>query len=115
MRAVANYLLAIASKHDPNLHSTLEALFSQSESHVGLVLCERLRNMPVQVIPPMYRMLADEVRWAVADVGSTTSRFRWLLTDLIHSKNHILSRILLYSLESIIFLKKRNWHSQTRL
>ena len=25
--------------------------------------------MPVQVIPPMYRMLADEVKWALADVS----------------------------------------------
>jgi protein BCP1 len=84
MRAVANYLLAIASKHDPNLHSTLEALFSQSESHVGLVLCERLRNMPVQVIPPMYRMLADEVRWAVADQEPYTFTHIIILSRVYH-------------------------------
>lgn len=70
MKAIANYLLTIASTHDPNLHSTLKTLFSQSESHVGLVICERLVNMPVQVIPPMYNMLADEVKQALTDVGS---------------------------------------------
>jgi len=68
MKAVANYLLAVTSAHDQAFHATLQALFSQSEAHVGLVICERLVNMPVQVIPPMYKMLADEVKWALADV-----------------------------------------------
>ncbi|KAF9527065.1 p21-C-terminal region-binding protein-domain-containing protein [Crepidotus variabilis] len=67
MKAIANYLLAITSAHNQNFHSILQTLFSQSEAHVGLVVCERLINMPVQVIPPMYRMLADEVKWARAD------------------------------------------------
>ncbi|PPQ98057.1 hypothetical protein CVT26_003283 [Gymnopilus dilepis] len=67
MKAIANYLLSVTEAHDPPFHATLKALFSQSEAHVGLVLCERLVNMPVQVVPPMYNMLADEVKWANAD------------------------------------------------
>ncbi|GAA5954098.1 hypothetical protein JCM21900_002884 [Sporobolomyces salmonicolor] len=35
--------------------------------HVGLVLNERLVNMPVQVVPPMFRMLAEELQWARED------------------------------------------------
>lgn len=27
-------------------------------------------NMPVEIIPPMYRMLGDEIKWAVNDVSS---------------------------------------------
>ncbi|KAF8952692.1 p21-C-terminal region-binding protein-domain-containing protein, partial [Flammula alnicola] len=67
IKAIANYLLSVTLAHDPAFHETLKALFSQSEAHVGLVLCERLVNMPVQVIPPMYTMLADEIKWANAD------------------------------------------------
>ncbi|KAF8907643.1 p21-C-terminal region-binding protein-domain-containing protein [Gymnopilus junonius] len=67
VKAIANYLLSVTEAHDPPFHATLKALFSQSEAHVGLVLCERLVNMPVQVVPPMYNMLADEVKWANAD------------------------------------------------
>lgn len=95
MKAIANYLLSVSSKHDAELHLTLKTLFSQSDSHVGLLICERLRNIPVQVIPPMYRMLADEVKWAVADVGS--QRFylgRYKLTLLKYSKNLILLHTL---------------------
>ncbi|KAF9556321.1 hypothetical protein CPC08DRAFT_641712, partial [Agrocybe pediades] len=67
IKAIANYLLQVTEKHDQAFHNTLKELFSQSEAHVGLVLCERLVNMPVQVLPPMYTMLADEVKWANAD------------------------------------------------
>ncbi|KAF8168454.1 p21-C-terminal region-binding protein-domain-containing protein [Crassisporium funariophilum] len=67
IKAIANYLLSVTATRDPAFHATLQTLFSQSEAHVGLVLCERLINMPVQVIPPMYNMLADEIKWALAD------------------------------------------------
>ncbi|KAF8816680.1 hypothetical protein BYT27DRAFT_7181540 [Phlegmacium glaucopus] len=67
IKAIANYLLGVTSTADPAFHATLQTLFSQSEAHVGLVLCERLVNMPVEVIPPMYNMLADEIKWALAD------------------------------------------------
>ncbi|KZV79871.1 hypothetical protein EXIGLDRAFT_688072 [Exidia glandulosa HHB12029] len=39
----------------------------QQQSHVGFVFSERLINMPVQVVPPMYRMLLDEMQWAIDD------------------------------------------------
>ncbi|KAF8642846.1 hypothetical protein AX16_009354 [Volvariella volvacea WC 439] len=66
IKAIAQYILS-KSAPDPALHATLQGLFSQSEKHVGLVLCERLINMPVQVIPPMYKMLKDEMQWAIDD------------------------------------------------
>ncbi|KAI6142162.1 BCP1 family [Pisolithus tinctorius] len=40
---------------------------NQAQAHLGLVLSERLINMPVQVVPPMYRMLVDKSQDAVAD------------------------------------------------
>ncbi|KAI1853108.1 hypothetical protein JX265_011389 [Neoarthrinium moseri] len=38
-----------------------------SGQHVGLVLSERLINMPSEIAPPMYNLLADEVEAAVED------------------------------------------------
>jgi len=35
--------------------------------HVGLVLAERLVNMPSEIAPPMYSMLVDEIEAAVED------------------------------------------------
>ncbi|RDB24579.1 Protein bcp1 [Hypsizygus marmoreus] len=66
IKAIANYALQKSSP-DPAFHTALQGLFSQTQSHVGFVFCERLINMPVQVIPPMYNMLIKEMKWAVDD------------------------------------------------
>ncbi|KAF7922651.1 hypothetical protein EAE99_007228 [Botrytis elliptica] len=39
----------------------------RGEEHVGLLLAERLINVPAEVAPPMYGMLVDEVEAAVED------------------------------------------------
>ncbi|KAJ7437697.1 p21-C-terminal region-binding protein-domain-containing protein [Mycena latifolia] len=64
--ALAAYFLEKTAS-DPPFHAALRALFAGNDTHVGLVLCERLINMPVQTVPPMYRMLSDEIKWALAD------------------------------------------------
>ncbi|KAF8060830.1 p21-C-terminal region-binding protein-domain-containing protein [Lyophyllum atratum] len=66
IKAIANYALQKSSA-DPAFHATLQALFSQNQAHIGFVFCERLINMPVQVIPPMYNMLSKELQWAIDD------------------------------------------------
>ncbi|KAJ7164830.1 p21-C-terminal region-binding protein-domain-containing protein [Mycena crocata] len=64
--ALAEYFLE-KTAGDTAFHAKLKGLFAGGENQVGLVLCERLVNMPVQTVPPMYRMLSDEIRWALAD------------------------------------------------
>jgi protein BCP1 len=66
--ALAAYFLDKTAQADPAFNATLAGLFRGQGTHVGLVLCERLVNMPVQTVPPMYRMLSDEIKWALADV-----------------------------------------------
>ncbi|CAK5284380.1 unnamed protein product [Mycena citricolor] len=64
--SLAEYFLEKTAA-DPAFQTTLRGLFANSQAQVGLVLCERLMNMPVQTVPPMYRMLSDELKWALAD------------------------------------------------
>jgi len=66
IKAIANYALEKSSA-DPAFHATLQSLFSQDQNHVGYVFSERLFNMPVQVAPPMYNMLTNEMKWAIDD------------------------------------------------
>ncbi|KAG8859058.1 Mss4p nuclear export [Tulasnella sp. 330] len=72
IKALVSYLLAKATGN-PAAQAALrsiigpEALASSSSRHVGLLLGERMINMPVQIIPPMYRMLGDEIRMANDD------------------------------------------------
>ncbi|GAA5985555.1 hypothetical protein JCM11641_007992 [Rhodosporidiobolus odoratus] len=75
--ALASLLSYLLSKLPPSseFHSALSSLLEnpadssspQSRKHVGLVLSERLVNMPVQVVPPMYKMLGEELEWARED------------------------------------------------
>lgn len=70
IKSLIAYLLLKSASNVP-LHSTLQSLIGSAgitgSTHVGLVISERLINMPVQVVPPMYRMLADEIKWAIDD------------------------------------------------
>ncbi|THG98989.1 hypothetical protein EW026_g3274 [Hermanssonia centrifuga] len=69
-KALVAYILN-KSPSNPNTHSALQALLGpaglQSQNHVGFVFSERLVNMPVQLMPPMYRMLSEELQWATDD------------------------------------------------
>ncbi|KAI6161489.1 BCP1 family [Pisolithus thermaeus] len=72
MRALLEYILSKIST-DLAFYSTLSSLLTpktqanQTQPWVGLVLCERLINMPVQTVPLIYLMLVDEIRDAVVD------------------------------------------------
>ncbi|KAF6828878.1 protein bcp1 [Colletotrichum musicola] len=64
MADLAKYIIQKAQTNDalapiPNL--------LDSGAQVGLVLGERLINMPSEIAPPMYRMLIDEIEAAVED------------------------------------------------
>jgi protein BCP1 len=42
-------------------------LLSKGQAEVGLILTERMINMPAEVAPPMYKMLHEEITWAIED------------------------------------------------
>lgn len=63
-------------QHQQQLHTVL--LDTTRTRDAALVLSERLINMPVQIIPPMFRMLTEELGWAVEDV-----RFRFLSPGMV--------------------------------
>ncbi|KAI0063090.1 hypothetical protein BV25DRAFT_1802701 [Artomyces pyxidatus] len=70
IKAVIDYAL-LKTASDGAFHAALQNLLGpngiESQNHVGFIFCERLINMPVQVVPHMYRMLADEIKWAIDD------------------------------------------------
>ena len=44
-----------------------DLLSPKSEAQVGLILTDRLRNMPVEIVPPMYKMLTEEISLALEE------------------------------------------------
>ncbi|KAK0636877.1 p21-C-terminal region-binding protein-domain-containing protein [Bombardia bombarda] len=57
------------STNDPKLAAAVPELLADTSGKVvvGLVLAERLLNMPAEVIPPMWGMMIDEIEAAVED------------------------------------------------
>ncbi|KAJ5107170.1 hypothetical protein N7456_003845 [Penicillium angulare] len=52
---------------NPSLSALSELVSQTPVPPIGLVLTERVINMPAQVIPPMYNMLLEEIAWAIQD------------------------------------------------
>ncbi|KAL5343155.1 protein bcp1 [Aspergillus crustosus] len=64
IKDLTTYLKRKASA-EPSL-DTLAQLLSQTPTPpIGLILTERLINMPSEVVPPMYTMLQEEIAWAI--------------------------------------------------
>jgi len=66
IQTLTRYLSTKAAKI-PGLASLPSLLTSGASAQVGLILTERLINMPTQIIPPMYTMLLEEIGWALED------------------------------------------------
>ena len=42
-------------------------LHDENNACIGLILSERLINVPAQLVAPMYKMLLEEVKWAIEE------------------------------------------------
>jgi len=51
----------------PSLAGPSHLLAPSTQAQVGLILTERLINMPSEISPPMYTMLLEEIQWALQD------------------------------------------------
>jgi protein BCP1 len=67
IRDLTRYLVQKSSTIS-TLSNTLQALVSPDSSfEVGLILTERVINIPSEVVPPMYTMLLEEISWALEE------------------------------------------------
>ncbi|KUI54922.1 Protein BCP1 [Cytospora mali] len=68
-KPVADLIEYISTKATQSGNENLAATIPKvlADNHVGLVLGERLINMPPEISPPMYSMLVDEIEAAVED------------------------------------------------
>lgn len=64
--AIIQYLRARASTI-PQLAPLAELLSKSNIPQIGLILTERLINVPSEVVPPMYTMLREEIEWALEE------------------------------------------------
>lgn len=66
VKTLVNYILDKSSKQT-EFHAVLEKLLTSRSTgaakklRVGLIISERVINMPVEVVPPMYQLLLDDM------------------------------------------------------
>lgn len=66
IKQLARYLGSKSAKV-AGLQGLQGLLGAEGGAQVGLLLAERLINMPVEIVPPMYTMLLEEIEWALED------------------------------------------------
>jgi len=61
------YILA-KTKSNSNFQKRISEVLEDKSSDIGLVLSDRIINMPPAIAPPSYKMLLEEMQWANEDV-----------------------------------------------
>ena len=56
---------------EENMRDKLRSLVGKQASKVGLLVSQRMVNLPPQLLPPLYDALFDEVSWATEDEVSS--------------------------------------------
>lgn len=52
---------------DMDVLANLKSLVGEHAQDVGLLVSQRVVNLPPQLLPPLYGALFDEVEWATED------------------------------------------------
>lgn len=66
IRALRTYLHSMCAA-SPTCSQLSQLLSPDSSAQVGLILTERMINVPAHVAPPMYTMLLEEISWALEE------------------------------------------------
>lgn len=69
MQALLTYLLDRLPKSSPFRDLLASVSVPNSTNRIALVISERLVNLPVQLMPPMWKFLLEELENAKKEVG----------------------------------------------
>lgn len=65
MTEFKDYLLEVCQGKD--VVANLNSLFGELAQGVGIIVSQRVVNLPSQLLPPLYDALFDEIAWATED------------------------------------------------
>lgn len=103
------YLLKVCE--GSTLLGELKRLLEDKAEHVGLVVSQRVMNLPPQLLPHLYNALFDEILWATEDEPTEDLRksfqFRYylLVTKIYKKISHVKQVSATSNNEDIIYLK----------
>ncbi|KAG5519401.1 hypothetical protein PMAC_002028 [Pneumocystis sp. 'macacae'] len=67
IKQILSYIVSIIGSNN-EFSEAFNTLLEKSDSDMGLILSERIINMPTQIVPSMYELLFEEIDWALEDV-----------------------------------------------
>ncbi|KAF9584107.1 Mss4p nuclear export [Lunasporangiospora selenospora] len=67
MTQIRDYVFTKSRQNEKMNMKLKELLGASSKLQVGLILSERFINMPAETAPPMWKMMLDEVNWAIEE------------------------------------------------
>lgn len=103
------YLLKVCE--GSTLLGELKGLLEDKAEHVGLLVSQRVMNLPPQLLPHLYNALFDEILWATEDEPTEdlrkSFRFRYylLITKIYKKISHVKKVSATSNNEDIIYLK----------
>lgn len=103
------YLLKVCE--GSTLLAELKGLLEDKAEHVGLLVSQRVMNLPPQLLPHLYNALFDEILWATEDEPTEdlrkSFRFRYylLVTKIYKKISHVKKVSATSNNEDIIYLK----------
>lgn len=65
MKELKDYLFKLCS--ETNVLAKMSSLLGEQSQNVGLLVSQRVVNLPPQLLPPLYDALFDEITWATED------------------------------------------------
>ena len=83
VKPLVEYLISRLPTSSPFRDLLVSTSSPQSKNRIALVVSERLVNLPIQIMPPLWRMTIDEVEKARSEV----SRVRVVPAKLLESSN----------------------------
>lgn len=108
IKELKEYLLKVCGK---DLRGNLRLLLGEQAQDVGLLVSQRVVNLPPQLLPPLYDALFDEVSWATEDEPTKELRnyfcfkFYLMVSRIYKLKNADQKKSSSSSDEEIIYVK----------
>ncbi|CAN6470606.1 unnamed protein product [Victoria cruziana] len=57
----------LQSCHDADVQTCLRTTLKERAQNIGLLVSQRMINLPAELLPPLYDALFDEISWATED------------------------------------------------
>ncbi|KAK1442068.1 brca2 and cdkn1a interacting like protein [Babesia gibsoni] len=106
LESIMQPILELAELHGSQKDlETLKKILSDEKNQIGLVVNERLGNIPIQLIGTLHQCVYDDVKWSVENADDDEEREFYKFTHLIGFGRAYTDKIKTFDSPSMSYLK----------